>query len=331
MKADAVAGSSAIARAKPRREAGGFSTLYKKELADHFHSARFKLVFALLILTSLASLYGALSSISDATFSSSEYLFLALYTASGSSIPSFASFLAYLAPLAGLAMGFDAINRERSQGTLNRLVSQPIHRDAVINAKFLAGVTTVFMMIFFVGIMVGGLGLAVLGIPPEAEELARIFAYLLFTVVYTALWLGLAILCSTLCKHAATSALIVIAVWIYLTLFASMVVSIITNIVYPLEGIEGYYNLYNNYALQLDLERTSPYYLYCEAASTLLNPNVRTIGITTQASVSGAIASYLTFDQSLLLVWPHLTVMLALTMAAFTVSYIAFMRQEIRA
>ena len=110
-----------------------------------------------------------------------------------------------------------------------------------------------------------------------------------------------------------------------------MVVSIITNIVYPLEGIEGYYNLYNNYALQLDLERTSPYYLYCEAASTLLNPNVRTIGITTQASVSGAIASYLTFDQSLLLVWPHLTVMLALTMAAFTVSYIAFMRQEIRA
>ena len=102
-------------RAKPRRETGGFSTLYHKELADHFHSARFKLVFALLILTSLASLYGALSSISDASFSSSEYLFLAIYTASGSSIPSFASFLAYLAPLAGLAMGFDAINRERMQ------------------------------------------------------------------------------------------------------------------------------------------------------------------------------------------------------------------------
>lgn len=55
MKAAVAAGSSAIARAKPRREAGGFSTLYKKELADHFHSARFKLVFALLILTSLAS------------------------------------------------------------------------------------------------------------------------------------------------------------------------------------------------------------------------------------------------------------------------------------
>ena len=227
--------------------------------------------------------------------------------------------------------GENAINRERSQGTLNRLVSQPIHRDAVINAKFLAGTTVVFIMIFFVGIMVGGLGLAILGIPPVGEELLRIFSYLLLTAVYTALWLGVSILCSTLCKHAATSALIVIAVWIYLTLFASMVVSIIANIAYPLDGIQGYYNMYSNYELQLSLERTSPYYLYCEAASTLLNPNVRTIGITTQASVSGAIASYLSFDQSLLLVWPHLTVMLALTMAAFTVSYIAFMRQEIRA
>ena len=329
MQASAKTAIARGRRAEERGAGGGFVTLYQKELADHFRSARFKLLFALLTLTSLASLFGAFDALVNSQ--TSEYVFLSMYTSSGSSIPSFASFLAYLAPLAGLAMGFDAINRERTQGTLNRLVSQPIHRDAVINAKFLAGTTVVFIMIFFVGIMVGGLGLAILGIPPVGEELLRIFSYLVLTAVYTALWLGVSILCSTLCKHAATSALIVIAVWIYLTLFASMVVSIIAYIAYPLDGIQGYYNMYSNYELQLSLERTSPYYLYCEAASTLLNPNVRTIGITTQASVSGAIASYLSFDQSLLLVWPHLTVMLALTMAAFTVSYIAFMRQEIRA
>ena len=329
MQASAKTAIARGRRAEERGARGGFATLYQKELADHFRSARFKLLFALLTLTSLASLFGAFDSLMSSQ--TSEYVFLSMYTSSGSSIPSFASFLAYLSPLVGLALGFDAINRERSQGTLNRLVSQPIHRDAVINAKFLAGTSVVFIMIFFVGIMVGGLGLAILGIPPVGEELLRIFSYLLLTAVYTALWLGVSILCSTLCKHAATSALIVIAVWIYLTLFASMVVSIIANIAYPLDGIQGYYNMYSNYELQLSLERTSPYYLYCEAASTLLNPNVRTIGITTQASVSGAIASYLSFDQSLLLVWPHLTVMLALTMAAFTVSYIAFMRQEIRA
>lgn len=179
----AMTKKSAVSKPAERRSGGGFVTLYQKELADHFHSARFKLVFALLITTSLAGLYGALQSIADSTSASSEYVFLGLYTLSSSGIPSFASFLAYLAPLAGLALGFDAIGRERSQGTLNRLISQPIHRDAVINAKFLSGVTVLFIMIFFVGVMVGGLGLAIIGIPPSAEELMRILSYLLFTVV----------------------------------------------------------------------------------------------------------------------------------------------------
>ena len=317
--------------APAERRSCGFATLYRKELADHFHSARFKLVLLLLTLAGLASLFGALEAVSDANASSSEYVILALYTLSSNSIPSFASFLAYLAPLAGLALGFDAINRERAQGTLNRLVSQPIYRDAIINAKFLAGVTVIFLMIFFVGIQAGALGLLVVGIPPEAEELLRIGAYLLLTVVYTSMWLGLSMLCSVLCRHAATSALIVIALWIYLTLFASMVVSVIANLAYPLDGIMGFYNAMDNYQLQLTLERASPYYLYCEAASTLLNPNIRTVGITTQASMSGALASYLTFDQSLLLIWPHLTCMVALVLFAFTCSYVLFMRQEIRA
>lgn len=313
------------------RTRGGFSTLYQKELADHFHSARFKLVFFLLILTSLASLYGALNGISDSVSESSEYIFLALYTSSSNSIPSVASFLAYLTPLAGLVLGFDAINRERSQGTLTRLVSQPIHRDAVIVAKFLAGMTVIAIMVFFVGIVVGGLGLVAIGIPPEGEELLRIGSYLLFTVFYTCVWMGIAMLCSTLCKHAATSALIVIALWIYFTIFATMVSEVIANLCYPLEGIEGFYNMMGNYKMQLSLNRISPYYLYCEAVSTLLNPNVRTIGIMTTESISGALASYLSFDQSLLLIWPHLTSMVALTMGAYTFSYVAFMRQEIRA
>ena len=310
---------------------GGFRELYRKELADHFDSVRFKLVFGLLVLTSIASLTGAISSITSSSDSSTENIFLTLYTTSGSSIPSVASFLAYLAPLAGLVLGFDAINRERSQGTLNRLVSQPIHRDTVINAKFLAGITVIGIMICFIGVMVGGLGLAILGIPPSGEEVLRVVSWMLLTVVYTGLWLGLAMLCSVLCRHAATSALIVIAAWIFFTLFATMVVEIIANVVYPVEGMQGYYNIYSNYALQLNLNRISPYYLYCEAVSTLLNPNVRTIGITTQQSLSGAIASYLSFDQSVLLIWPHIISMIALMMAAFTVSYIFFMRQEIRA
>lgn len=105
----------------------------------------------------------------------------------------------------------------------------------------------------------------------------------------------------------------------------------IADMAYSTDGIMGFANMMDNYKLELTLNRISPYYLDCEAVSTLLSPNVRTLGITTLSSLSGIIASYLSFDQSLLLVWPHLTCMIALVMAAFTVAYISFMRQEIRA
>ena len=55
------------------------------------------------------------------------------------------------------------------------------------------------------------------------------------------------------------------------------------------------------------------------------------IGVITMSQLSGAVAGYLPFGQSLLLVWPHLVCMVALTAVCFAVSYIGFMRQEIRA
>ena len=249
MQASAKTAIARGRRAEERGAGGGFATLYQKELADHFRSARFKLLFVLLTLTSLASLFGAFDSLMSSQ--TSEYVFLSMYTSSGSSIPSFASFLAYLSPLVGLALGFDAINRERSQGTLTRLISQPIHRDAVISAKFLAGAVAILMLVFFEGVLVGGVGLVVVGVPPTGEELLRLCSYLLLTAFYTMLWLGLSMLFSVLCKHAATSALIVIALWIYLTVFSSMVASVIANLCYPLDGIQGYYNTLSNYELQL--------------------------------------------------------------------------------
>ena len=51
----------------------------------------------------------------------------------------------------------------------------------------------------------------------------------------------------------------------------------------------------------------------------------------TNAQLEGAIAGYLPFGQSLLLVWPQLVGMAALTLAVFAIAYVKFMRQEVRA
>ena len=89
------------------------AALFRKELADHLNSRRFFLMFALLLLASTASLAGAVSTLREAE--SGEGLFLELFTTSSSYIYSFATFLAFLGPLAGIALGFDAINNERNR------------------------------------------------------------------------------------------------------------------------------------------------------------------------------------------------------------------------
>ena len=261
----------------------------------------------------------------------SNFIFLKLYTTSGNSIPSFMSFIALLGPFVGLTLGFDAINSERSAGTINRLVAQPIYSDSIIIGKFLAGVSVIGIMVFSMGIFIGAVGILVTGLMPGGEEVLRIMAFLIFTIIYMAFWLSLSIFFSVICRHSATSALAVIALWIFFTIFMSLIANIIAGAVYPINTqYNSIVNAYNNYSLELNLNRISPYYLYSEAVSTIMNPSVRSVNVITVDQLEGAISGYLSWGQSLLLVWPHLTGMAALMLIAFTGSYIGFMRQEIR-
>lgn len=309
----------------------GRNALVRKELADHLKSKRFLILLLLIGCTSFASLYGAISGLSDAIQSDSNFIFLKLYTSSGSSIPSFMSFIALLGPIVGLALGFDAVNSERSNGTLNRLVSQPIYRDAIIVGKFLAGTIVIAIVIFSMGIALGAVGMAATGLVPDVEEVLRILIFLFFTVVYIAFWLAMSILFSVICRHSATSALASISVWIFFAIFMSLVANIVANAVYPVnDQYSTMINSLNNYTLNQNLNRISPYYLYSEAVSTIMNPSVRSVNVVTVSQLTGAISGYLSLGQSLLLVWPHLTGLAALMLIAFGGSYVGFMRQEIR-
>ena len=124
----------------------GLSAVVAKEVGDHLSGKRFLILSLLIIVICLGSLYVAASTIrSSVGRDQLDFVFLRLYTSSGSSMPfSFISFIAFLGPLIGLTLGFDAINGERDRRTLSRVLAQPIYRDALINGKFIAGVMVVF-------------------------------------------------------------------------------------------------------------------------------------------------------------------------------------------
>jgi ABC-2 type transport system permease protein len=241
------------------------------------------------------------------------------------------SLIALIGPFIGLILGFDSINAEKNSGTLNRLVSQPIYRDSIIIGKFLASLTLIAVMVLTTGIAVSCAGFLATGIKPTGEELVRFLFFLVYTIIYICFWLAMALLFSVFTRHAATSALASIALWLFFAIFMSLLAGILANAAYPVNTeYEQAVNALNNYNLNLNLNRISPYYLYSEAASVLMNPATRALNAVSYTQLVGALSSYLPLGQSLLLVWPHLVGLLALTLAAFTISYVGFMRQEIR-
>ena len=316
------------------------TALYRKEMADHVTSTRFIIILLLVIAMTIASVYGAVTGITSAVKNAAidpkasfdaSYMFLKLYTTGGGSIPSYMSLIALIGPFIGLILGFDSINAEKNSGTLNRLVSQPIYRDSIIIGKFLASTTLIAVMVLSTGIAVGCAGFLTSGIKPTGEEIVRVLIFLIYTVIYICFGLAMALLFSVFTRHAATSALASIALWLFFAIFMSLLAGILANAAYPVNTeYEQAFNSLNNYNLNLNLNRISPYYLYSEAASVLMNPATRAINAVSYTQLVGALSSYLSLGQSLLLVWPHLVGLLALTFAAFTISYVGFMRQEIR-
>jgi ABC-2 type transport system permease protein len=304
-----------------------FQAMVHKELSDHIRSLRTNILLLLLALTCLGSIYAVMNGLREAASADEAYkqfLFLKMFTATDGTVPAFITFVGFLGPILGLGLGFDAIQSERNRGTLSRTLAQPVPRDYVLNAKFTASLLLIGVLFIAMGLLVMAIGIIVTGIVPTPEEFIRMILFLLVSVVYVAFWLNLSILFSVRLKSAATSALAGLAIWMFFVIFYPIIVNL-------LAGSMAAPDTYQYFQWTNALTRISPNTLFQEATSTLLVPEIRTLsGFLTVEQAYGAIPSPLPLTQSLLLVWPQLTALIAGTMICFGLSYAAFMRQEIR-
>lgn len=307
--------------------------VFWKELADYFSSWRFVILFGITLLAALYATYTAAQTIvSNVQGTPTEFVFLRLFTTSGGKLPSFIWFLSFFGPLIGIIFGFDAINNERAQGTLSRIVSQPLFRDAIINGKFLAGLAAIGIMLASILLIISGLGLRMIGVVPGGEEIARLVIFFIVTLIYAGFWLGLGILFSVLFRRTTTSAFAAIAIWIVCALFISMIAGVVADRVAPVTDQSNTQQVLENREVRHDVMRVSPTTLFEEATTTILNPSTRTLrSLVTRGEVTGMVPGPLALSQSLKLIWPHLTALVALIVICFGISYVNFMRQEIRA
>ncbi|MBS0539856.1 MAG: ABC transporter permease subunit [Proteobacteria bacterium] len=309
----------------------GIGPVFMKELSDHLTSIR------MMVLTLFVIVFGAFPVASSlqtlrTVVGADAYLYLRIFTIEPQQVPiSFISALNFIIPLMAIGLGFDSVNSEFNRRTLSRVLSQPIYRDALLLGKFLGGLMTLAVGLLALWLIVFGAGLLLLGIPPRGVEVARAFGFLVVAVFYGGVWLAIAMLFSVVFRSTATSALCALGMWLFFFILWPMIANALVLGFAPAEitSIDQYVGIQE---LAIALQRLSPGTLFSEALLGLLNPETRTLGFMLPTQMRGAIPNApLPLDQSLLLIWPQVTGLIAAMIVVFSAAYVVFQREEVRA
>ncbi len=313
----------------------GVGVVLQKELADHLSSVRMLVIELLVVITGIVIVLVSLQQIRDVT-AEDPFLLLRVFTRSGEQL-SFVFVMTLLVPLVAIGLGFDLVNNEHNQRTLSRILSQPIYRDALLFGKFLAGLTTIAISLTAMWMIVLGLALAALGVPPSGEELARAALMLFVTIAYAGVWLALAMLFSVLFRSPATAALSALGLWLFISILWPLLSGHLVNIFVPASATSAD-ELLSALSAHQAVRRLSPGALFAEIVTVLLDPAVRStqqsqlaamgLALVEPGSIPGA---PLPLAQSLLIVWPQIVSLIAGTIVLFVIGYVIFQRQEVRA
>lgn len=174
----------------------------RKEVSDSFGSKKFLLLLGLFTVLSLASVWMGIQSYEQQ---------LEQFRSGGGWAPEKPSLLDIFAPMLGLNMplaagilalilSYDAISSERSEGTIELLLSYPIYRDEVINGKFIAGIFSLSLALLLAFGMSSGLAIFMTGQFPGINILIRLSFVWIGTIVYMGFFMALGSLFSTLFK-----------------------------------------------------------------------------------------------------------------------------------
>lgn len=311
-----------------------FWILVRKEIAGHIRSWRFVILLVLVVLTFWGATAVAMNNIKDTVAKVKDletlFLYLKILTTTEGTLPPFHVFLNFLGPLLGISLGFDAINSEQQNGTLTRIMAQPIYRDNLLLSKFVSSLLLVGTLLLSLSLLMIGGGMLITGVMIEIEELIRILCFIVLCTVYVGFWLGLSILLSIVFKQASTSALTAIGVWLFFTVFYQIVVNMVVTMLISGSSELSQMQVMHLNEMILNFLRLAPSQLYADATTTLLMPSVRSLGPVTMEQMAGAIPSPLSISDSLMIVWPQLTGLIAATLLCFAFSYYLFMRREIR-
>lgn len=163
------------------------------------------------------------------------------------------TFMGLVLPIMAIAISFDAIARERAQGSLELLLARRVRREGILVGKFLGAFAAVALPV--VAVLLVGIAVvtSISGRAPTGTFAVAVFGASLFLIgVYVLLML----LFSTLAKSVGTAVVFGVVAWLFFNLIFSFITSFL------LFGSGGYYQSSSFYSTLLKTYLFDPNTVY---------------------------------------------------------------------
>ena len=194
-----------------------------KEFKSSLASKRFLLIFALLMVMSIAAIVTGVGDYRNQIASYNANLTQAASSISGRKLPMpsmmlvfqrFSVIFATVGWLLAIAIGFDLISKEKDAGSLKLLLARPLFRDSIINGKII-GSMAIIIMALAVTFMLSIALLMLLGITPTGDDLASIIIFFVVLSLFSLAFLSIAIMASVIAKNSTMAMLIAIGLVVF--------------------------------------------------------------------------------------------------------------------
>ena len=168
--------------------------------------------------------YTATGNLTDNKFMASEPA-LDLYT-----------IFAVVVSLFGILFGYDAISGEKEDGTLKLKSITGVSRNLIYLSKFVSGAVCLLIPVTFSVLAGLAMLLIVFKIQFAAIELVAIGVMLLSGIIFSALFNGIGVACSSFCHRSSRSLLFALLIWSVSCLLVPSMASNISQVVQPLDS-----------------------------------------------------------------------------------------------
>ncbi|KKG12334.1 ABC transporter permease [Methanosarcina sp. 2.H.A.1B.4] len=277
----------------------------QKEAADHLQDAGFLVLLATYTVIVFASTYmlGSLAHDDNSVLLSSIHV----------------KIISQFTPLVGIALGFDAVVREKKSGSLNVLLTHPLFRDNILAGKLLGSTLLIAaIVVFSVFVSIGTL-LIFYGVEVGYSELIRIAVFAILTFFYAVTFLGIAILISTIVKNSTDSLICNIVIWIFICILFGAILKTVVAILTGQTSNEG--------ILITQLLNLSPLHHYAEAVTG--RADLSFMGVNVEPIVRGIFDTRYTLTQCFREFWMNIVVLIMTPIILFIMNFITFLRKDI--